>query len=88
MVVALCQQNEKDMNTQTVSTLTVGQVINFNRSTTADDSNYVVLGHYSDKFGNWTKIMKISEHNEPVTEFIQESIAQHTEIGNFWTLIA
>jgi hypothetical protein len=79
--------NTQTNNTQTVGTLAIGQVINFYRSTTADNSNYVVLGQFSDMFGDWTKIMKISKHNKAVSEYWQEQIAQHTQLGNLWTIV-
>jgi len=65
---------------KTMADLTVGTVINFNRSVTADDTNFVVLRQYSDKWGDYTECLNLENYNK-------ESFSNHTEITNFWSII-
>ncbi len=66
--------------TKTFGQLTVGTVINFYRSTTADDTNYVVLRQYEDRFGNFTEVLNL-------TTLEKDSFTSHSEIKNFWTIV-
>ena len=66
--------------TTTFSQLTLGTVINFNRCVTADDTNYVILRHYEDRFGNFTEVLNL-------TTLEKDSFTSKTEIKNFWTIV-
>lgn len=66
--------------TKTFGQLTVGTVINFYRSTTADDTNYVVLRQYEDRFGNFTEVLNL-------TTLEKDSFMSLSEIKSFWTIV-
>ena len=70
------------MTTQikTFSQLTQGTVINFSRMTTADNTNFVVLRQYEDRFGLFTEVLNLDT-------FGKDSFTQHTEIKNFWSVV-
>ena len=46
---------------KTFGELNLGTVINFNRCTTADDTNFVILRHFEDKFGKFTEVLRIDQ---------------------------
>jgi len=60
--------------------LNQGTVINFNRSVTADDTNFVVLKQYEDMFGKFTEVLNLET-------FEKDTFTQHTKIENFWSII-
>jgi hypothetical protein len=60
--------------------LTQGTVINFNRSVTADDTNFVVLKQYEDMFGKFTEVLNLET-------FEKDTFTQHTKIENFWSIV-
>lgn len=60
--------------------LTIGTVINFNRPTTADDTNFVVLRQVEDKWGAFTEVLNLEN-------FEKDQFPQHSKIQNFWTII-
>lgn len=64
----------------TFAKLTQGTVINFYRSVTADDTNYVVLNQFEDRFGKWTEVLNLDT-------FEKDCFTQHTEIKNFWSIV-
>ena len=66
--------------TLTIGQLNSGSVINFSRSTTADNINYVILSHYTDKFGSFTKVLDLNTNE--IDEFMS-----HLELKNLWTLV-
>ena len=67
-------------NVKTFATLNPGTVINFYRSTTADDTNFVVLEQFEDRFGKFTKVLRLDN-------FETDMFTQHTEITNFWSIV-
>jgi dTDP-4-dehydrorhamnose 3,5-epimerase-like enzyme len=64
----------------TFAELTQGTVINFYRSTTADDTNFVVLRQYQDQWGLFTEVLNLET-------FEKDSFTQHTKIENFWSIV-
>jgi hypothetical protein len=66
--------------TKTFGQLTQGTVVNFYRSVTADDTNFVVLRQYTDKFGHYTEVLNLST-------FEKEEFVQHTKIENLWSIV-
>lgn len=67
-------------NVKTFKDLTKGTVINFHRSTTADDINFVVLEQFGDRFGKFTKVLRLDNYE-------MDMFSQHTEIINFWSIV-
>lgn len=65
---------------KTFGQLTQGTVINFYRSVTADDTNFVVLRQYSDKWGFFTEVLNLST-------FEKDSFPQHSIVQNFWSIV-
>jgi len=65
---------------KTFGELEIGTEVNFNRPTTADDTDYKVLYHYSDRWGNWTEVLNLETME-------RDSFTQHTKIENFWSLV-
>ena len=70
----------KATETKTFGQLTQGTVVNFYRSVTADDTNFVVLRQYTDKFGHYTEVLNLST-------FEIDEFAQHTKIENLWSIV-
>ena len=68
------------IETKTFGELTQGTVINFYRSVTADDTNYVVLRQYADKWGFFTEVLNLST-------FEKDQFTQHTIVQNFWSIV-
>jgi hypothetical protein len=66
--------------TKTFGELKKGTVINFYRSVTADDTNFVVLNQYEDMWGKFTEVLNLST-------FEKDSFTQHSKVENFWTII-
>lgn len=66
--------------TKTFAQLTQGSVINFTRLVTADNTNYVVLRQYEDKFGFYTEVLNLET-------FEKDSFTQHSKLENFWSIV-
>ena len=66
--------------TKTFGQLTLGTVINFYRSVTADDTNFVVLRQYEDKFGLFTEVLNLET-------FEKDCFTQHSKIENQWSIV-
>jgi len=67
-------------NENTFATLNPGTVINFYRSVTADDTDFVVLEHYENTFGKFTRVLRLDN-------FELDMFSQNTEITNFWSIV-
>ena len=90
LIVHLHQQittTTKNINNMTTATitktfgqLTIGTVVNFYRSVTADDTNFVVLRQYTDKWGHYTEVLNIET-------FEKDNFTQHTIIQNCWSIV-
>jgi Cft2 family RNA processing exonuclease len=70
------------MNTSTTTfgELTQGTVINFYRSVTADNTNYVVLRQYQDRFGLHTEVLNLET-------FEKDEFPQHRIVENSWSIV-
>lgn len=66
--------------TKTFGQLTQGSVINFTRSITADNTNYVVLRQYKDEFGFYTEVLNLET-------FEKDNFTQHSKLENFWSIV-
>lgn len=66
--------------TKTFGQLTQGTVVKFYRPSTADDTNFVVLKHYTDKWGLSTEVLNLET-------FEKDSFSQHTKIENLWSIV-
>ena len=66
--------------TKTFGQLTQGTVVNFYRPTTADDTNFVVLRQYEDKWGAFTEVLNLET-------FEKDSFTQHSKIENDWSIV-
>ena len=66
--------------TKTFGELTQGTVINFYRSVTAEDVNYVVLRQYESKWGNFTEVLNLET-------FEKDEFTQHSIVQNFWSIV-
>jgi hypothetical protein len=64
----------------TFGQLTIGTVINYSNCVTADDTNFVVLRQFEDRFGNFTEVLNLET-------FEKDNFTQHSIIGNFWTIV-
>jgi len=60
--------------------LAIGTVINFNRCTTADNTNYAVLRQYEDRFGLFTEVLNLES-------FEKDCYPQHSEVTGFWSVV-
>lgn len=67
--------------TTTIGKLAVGTIVNYYNCVNATDVNYLVVDHYSSKWGNFTKVIDIETREE-------DSFTQHTEITNFWSVVS
>lgn len=65
---------------KTFGQLTQGTVVNFYRSQTADDTNFVVLKQYTDKWGNHTEVLNLET-------FEKDSFPQHRLVENLWSIV-
>ena len=68
------------IETKTFGQLTQGTVINFYRNVTADDTNFVVLRQYQDRWGSFTEVLNLET-------FEKDSFAQYTKISNQWSIV-
>lgn len=68
------------VETKTFGQLTQGTVVNFYRPVTADDTNFVVLRQYEDKWGSFTEVLNLET-------FEKDSFTQHTPIKNLWRIV-
>lgn len=68
------------VETKTFGQLTQGTVVNFYRSVTADDINFVVLRQYKDRWGDFTEVLNLQN-------FEKDSFTQHTKIENQWSIV-
>jgi hypothetical protein len=66
--------------TKTFGQLTQGTVVNFYRSVTADDTNFVVLRQHTEKWGHYTEMLNLST-------FEKDEFTQHTKIENCWSIV-
>ena len=67
--------------TKTFGQLTQGTVVNFYRSVTADDTNFVVLRQYAHNMGLlFTEVLNLST-------FEKDQFTQHTKIENSWSIV-
>lgn len=71
------------METQTVQIgkLPVGTIINYTNCVTADDTNYLIVSHYSDSWGNFTKVVNLETLEE-------DHFTQHTLMQNMWSVVS
>jgi len=44
---------------QTLGSLEIGTTINYSNCIHAVDTNYKVMNHYADKWGNWTEVLNL-----------------------------
>ena len=65
---------------KTFGQLTQGTVINFYRPVTADDTNFVVLRQYEDKWGSFTEVLNLET-------FEKDNFTQHSKIENQWSIV-
>ncbi len=68
------------VETKTFGQLTQGTVVNFYRAVTADDTNFVVLRQYEDRWGSFTEVLNLET-------FEKDSFTQHTKIENQWSIV-
>jgi hypothetical protein len=68
------------VETKTFGQLTQGTVVNFYRPVTADDTNFVVLRQYEDRWGSFTEVLNL--------ETLEKDIfTQHSKIENQWSIV-
>jgi hypothetical protein len=60
--------------------LTQGTVVRYYSPVTADDTNYVVLRQYQDRWGYWTEVLNLET-------FEKDSFTQHSKIENQWSIV-
>ena len=65
---------------ETIGTLTIGTVINYTNNVTATNTNYVILSHYTDKWGYFTKVLNMETLD--LDEF-----TNHTPMTGLWSII-
>lgn len=65
---------------KTFGKLTTGTVVNYTNHVTADNTNFVILEHYEDRWGKSTKVLNMNTLE-------LDSITQHTEIKNQWSIV-
>ena len=68
------------IETKTFGQLTQGTVINFYRPVTGDDTNFVVLRQYQDRWGSFTEVLNLET-------FEKDSFTQNTKIVNQWSIV-
>ena len=68
------------VETKTFGQLTQGTIVNFYRPVTADDTNFVVLRQYEDRWGTFTEVLNLET-------FEKDSFTQHTKIENIWSIV-
>ena len=67
-------------NLKTFGDLKIGTVINYYRCTTADDTNFVVLDQFEDRFGKWTNVLNLETLEK-------DMFTQHSKIENCWSIV-
>ncbi len=77
---SLTKSNTMNTETTTFGELTQGTVINFYRSVTAEDVNYVVLRQFESKWGHFTEVLNLET-------FEKDSFTQHSIVQNFWSIV-
>ena len=70
----------KTLETKTFGQLTIGTVINYSNSITAENTNYVVIKQYNDNFGYFTEVLDLST-------FEKDSFTQHSIVYNNWSIV-
>jgi len=65
---------------QTLGSLEIGTTINYSNCIHAVDTNYKVMNHYADKWGNWTEVLNLE-----TMEFDQ--FTQHTKMELRWSVV-
>lgn len=73
-------KNSTASQVKTFGDLEQGTVVNFYRSVTADDTNFVVLRQYSDRWGLFTEVLNLDT-------FEKDSFTQHTAIDGMWSIV-
>lgn len=73
-------KNSGTTETKTFGQLTSGTVVNFYRPVTADDTNFVVLRQYTDRWGDFTEVLNLDTLEK-------DSFTQHTELKNAWSIV-
>jgi dTDP-4-dehydrorhamnose 3,5-epimerase-like enzyme len=68
------------VETKTFGQLTQGTVVNFYRPVTADDTKFVVLRHFEDRWGSFTEVLNLET-------FEKDSFTQHSKIENHWSIV-
>ena len=68
------------VETKTFGQLTQGTIVNCYRPVTADDTNFVVLRQYEDRWGTFTEVLNLET-------FEKDSFTQHTKIENLWSIV-
>jgi len=66
--------------TKTFGQLTQGTVVNYSNMTMADDTNFVVLRQYEDRFGAWTEVLSLDT-------FEKDCYMQHNKIDGMWSIV-
>ena len=66
--------------TETLGQLTQGTVVNFCRPVTADNTNFVVLRQYEDRWGSFTEVLNLET-------FEKNIFTQSTKIKNEWSIV-
>jgi len=66
--------------TKTFGQLSVGTVINYSNCVTADNTDYVVLEQYTDKFGDFTKVLDKSTNE-------LDCFTQHSKVQLHWSIV-
>jgi len=65
---------------KTFGELTQGTVINYRNNVVADDTNFVVLRQYENRFGKWTEVLNLDTYEK-------DFFTQHTKTQNLWTIV-
>ena len=73
--------------TITFGELPIGTIVNFNRSVTADNSDYIVISHTFEKWGNYTNCIQVTEYGQKIEGYRMDSFTQHTQIKNMWSIV-
>lgn len=71
---------ETSIQTLTFGQLAIGSVVKYSNAIYAEDTNYVVLYQYEDKWGSFTMVLNMETLEK-------DSFTQHTRIQLRWSLI-
>jgi hypothetical protein len=71
---------ETSIQTLTFGQLAIGSVVKYSNAIYAEDTNYVVLYQYEDKWGAFTMVLNMETLEK-------DSFTQHTRIQLRWSLI-